>query len=355
MGNIRLSSWYTTRRLMFEAECPSCSASYQVDERRVPATGLKMRCPKCGESFQVTAPGQTLPPVLGAALGLSAEEKKASIRPPRHKATMLGVPEQASPAGAPPQAAPPRAGVPRADKKHTMLGLAPAGEGLELAALDEDALEAAPDEAELDLSAAGDSDADLPAPSHRNPAGQIDLPSIPPSGGSQDTGELDLDAGLPDLPTIGDDELDLPSVGGAVDLPSPARADLDAGLPAPVGEIGLPAPQEAELPSPAADLPDLGADLPELGADLPELGAGLPELEAGLPTVGGHLPVPAGNLPAPAGNLPAPAGNLPMPSGGNLPTQPGELPSLLTELPLPSGEDTSGDSGAATWRTGSFR
>src|SRR5437588_12546799 len=42
---------------MFKVECEGCKAPYQVDERRVPPTGLKMRCPKCGTSFVVQTPG----------------------------------------------------------------------------------------------------------------------------------------------------------------------------------------------------------------------------------------------------------------------------------------------------------
>ena len=38
---------------MLDVRCESCQAPYQVDERRVPAAGLRMRCPKCGHSFVV--------------------------------------------------------------------------------------------------------------------------------------------------------------------------------------------------------------------------------------------------------------------------------------------------------------
>ena len=41
---------------MLKVECESCKAPYQIDERRVPPAGLKMRCPKCGHSFLVTNP-----------------------------------------------------------------------------------------------------------------------------------------------------------------------------------------------------------------------------------------------------------------------------------------------------------
>lgn len=86
---------------MFKVECPGCKAPYQVDERRVPKTGLKMRCPKCGTSFKVDSPGEPLAPaapVLGAALGLTGDESSARSRLAGAglKSTMLGV---AAPAG----------------------------------------------------------------------------------------------------------------------------------------------------------------------------------------------------------------------------------------------------------------
>ncbi len=44
------------KRRMFKVECLGCQAPYQVDERRVPEKGLKMRCPKCGTTFKVEPP-----------------------------------------------------------------------------------------------------------------------------------------------------------------------------------------------------------------------------------------------------------------------------------------------------------
>ena len=41
-------------------------APYEVDEKRLPSAGLKMRCPKCGTSFLVRPPGGA---VLGAGGG----------------------------------------------------------------------------------------------------------------------------------------------------------------------------------------------------------------------------------------------------------------------------------------------
>ncbi len=281
---------------MFEAECPSCQATYQVDERRVPKTGLKMRCPKCGESFQVVAPGQSVPPVLGAALGLGASGKAESST--RHKATMLGVPEQGSqtsPQGPPrpggvktSAAAPPRPVAAPRTNKQTMIGVAPAGGGFELASLDDDQLEE-DDIDELDLSGDAQREQNLPVPSSRGGrAAGIELPSIAGEDDSVDLEELDLEADV-DLPDLPDEEFDLPARAEAIGLP----ARPSAGLPARID----------------AGLPDLGND--DFDSDFPELEADLPDLEAGLPIVGGNLPNPAGGLPSLSAPLPQNAGALP--------------------------------------------
>ncbi len=44
---------------MVKVECDSCRSPYQVEERRIPATGLKMRCSKCGNSILVRKPTET--------------------------------------------------------------------------------------------------------------------------------------------------------------------------------------------------------------------------------------------------------------------------------------------------------
>src|SRR3954464_3744064 len=94
---------------MLKVECESCKAPYQVDERRVPATGLKMRCPKCGHTFLVTDPskGAAPPPVTGEP---AAERPK--MKKPMGGVGAFGrggkVPAMPRPAGA----APPAAGPP---------------------------------------------------------------------------------------------------------------------------------------------------------------------------------------------------------------------------------------------------
>src|SRR6478609_6848486 len=117
---------------MFKVECPGCKAPYQVDERRIPGSGLKMRCPKCGTSFKVDPPaeGRRTGPtsVLGGALGLGSDSESLpppalaapAARPPVDlRGTMLGVAPAAPGAAA---NAPPR---PAQNLKGTMLGVAP--------------------------------------------------------------------------------------------------------------------------------------------------------------------------------------------------------------------------------------
>src|SRR6185503_17844115 len=97
---------------MFKVECPGCNAPYQVDERRVPASGLKMRCPKCGTSFQVEQPDdarRTGPsPVLGgfppSPAGPPGGAPPPSARGGMAAKTMVGVAPSALGIGAPPPA-----------------------------------------------------------------------------------------------------------------------------------------------------------------------------------------------------------------------------------------------------------
>src|SRR6185295_16106200 len=68
---------------MFKVECPGCKAPYQVDERRVPSSGLKMRCPKCGTSFQVEPPDDGRRTGPSPVLGESSQSQASQGGPPR--------------------------------------------------------------------------------------------------------------------------------------------------------------------------------------------------------------------------------------------------------------------------------
>ncbi len=371
---------------MFKVECPGCKAPYQVDERRVPAKGLKMRCPKCGTSFQVDPPApdprQTGPsPVLGAALGMSSEPMSGKPPLPKkkarsNKATVLGVAAPGIGAPSPPVASPP---APPAAGPYDEIDL-PAVGG------------AGPKPPPASASSFGE--IDLPAPAPPRPAAaqgpprpavraqvaaglpaaappaEIDLPAAVPPRPSAGFGEIDLPApsgigaGPADVPAHappgggGFGEIDLPSVGGSgpgspppvpaaapsfgdVDLPSVGgqrHGSSDADLPGLVGAgaaAGAFASSDADLPAlgGGAEGGGGGGELPSLGggaADLPSLGGGG---GADLPSLGGlDLPSPGGaDLPALGGaGLPALGGaGLPALGGAGLPALGGtDLPTV---------------------------
>ena len=82
---------------MIKVECESCKANYELDERRIPPGGMKMRCPKCGTSFDVSAGGaeqQPAAPPNGAGQEQSAAAPSSiSDRTKRVKQTLIGSPE----------------------------------------------------------------------------------------------------------------------------------------------------------------------------------------------------------------------------------------------------------------------
>jgi cellulose synthase operon protein C len=380
---------------MVKVECDGCKAPYQIDEKRIPASGLKMRCPKCGTNILVTKPG------AGDDLPAVAAPKAAPGSPPKP-------PPRPPPKGPPP--------VPKAAAKPAGPGFGEIDLMVDLPA--PDAPDAGADEADLpaiampsDLPAvrpgapprvpgrppppprhappppapatpAGFGDIDLPAAAHpgahggfgpgpQGGFGEIDLPA--PAGPQGGFGEIDLPAaahpgapfGAVDLPAVpfggNFGELDLPLAPppqqpppapmhagpparaprgrtvnfGDIDLPSvPEGVDLPAARG--FGEIDLPLAADDGLPMAAYPSAGLPMAAPGAGLPMPAPGAGLPMAApgAGLP-----MAAPGAGLPMPAqgGGLPmsAQGGGLPMPAmGGGLP-----MPATGTGLPMhPYGE-----------------
>ncbi|HEV8247702.1 MAG TPA: tetratricopeptide repeat protein, partial [Polyangiaceae bacterium] len=355
---------------MFKVECPGCRAPYQVDERRVPSTGLKMRCPKCGTSFQVDQPNdprRTGPsPVLGAGVA------RPPPPPPRGpgKGTMIGVAPaavrieaKAEPAdskpddygeadlptiGGPAAKAPiPRAPVPRP-------GAIPRPQAAPPAA---GPASPGPSSDVLDLDLTNDLPVPVaakPKPSPAKPSGSFDLDDIDlpaarasaPAPGAAPPAMLDLDFGADPTPSM---DLDLPEVGGArpakpsggeFDLPSPRLPAAGAALDLPAvpgagkgrgkgaGSLDIDGPDsfgDLELPSPvAANRPASGlGDLPSPAAmNLPAAGRGA---ELPSPARGRDLPSPSygRDLPSPSSGVGLPSrsqSGLPVTSAAGLPT-----------------------------------
>jgi len=310
-----------------KVECESCKAPYTIDERRIPAAGLRVRCPKCTKTFVVKKPGEG--PVSSSAAAAETAAGVPGVAGGNSLAALPRTPPPGSPA----------------------TGSPPDGFG------------------EIDLPAPA-ADAGLPAMRAAAPAADAGLPAMRAAAPAADAGLPAVRAAAPKKPVIKGTALGLgglvPGVVAAAarpaepDLPAAREADLPAARPpaarAPAhtqggfGEIDLPAVGRVAPPRPApsfeVDLPSPakparpGAtsagfdDLPAPAAALPAEAAGLPAAkklkstqvefgEVDLPAVGGP------GLPAPAGvGLPAVAGaGLPAVGGPGLPAQRGASPT----------------------------
>jgi predicted Zn finger-like uncharacterized protein len=73
---------------MIKVTCESCKASYELDPRRIPPGGMKMRCPRCGTSFSVTASAD----LAGLKDPSDIGEKPRVGNLPRSKGTIIGQP-----------------------------------------------------------------------------------------------------------------------------------------------------------------------------------------------------------------------------------------------------------------------
>lgn len=350
---------------MFKVECPGCKAPYQVDERRIPSSGLKMRCPKCGTSFKVDPPaeGRRTGPsaVLGGALGMGVDTESApppalfSAPAPAAspkvdlRGTIVGVAPAAAPAAPAASAAHvglPARPAPPANLKSTMLGVAPVGAGGQAApptpaaAAPRPLPPAAPANLKSTMlgvaPAAGVQGKPPPMPPRRPDAKAPPAPvAAPPTA----FGELDSFF----------DDADLPAPVAPAPAPVAASPYADADLPAPIAPApfdDLPAAPSAfdDLPMAASPAPaavrsapplsldlDLDLDLPSPGAprgapaarasstgldlDLPSAStpkAARPAANVGLPQVSSRVPSPAGGV----AGLPSPARSA---SGAGLP------------------------------------
>src|SRR5689334_1694103 len=149
---------------MFKVECEGCQAPYQVDERRVPPTGLKMRCPKCGASFVVHLPGASA--AEQAELPAALPAKPAGAKPPPAPSladlpASLGGRAAPRPAAGPPGAPAAMMGPPSAPAE-TVRGAPQLGSF---------------DDLDLDLPAALGPAPARPRPAAGRAAGDVDLPA----------------------------------------------------------------------------------------------------------------------------------------------------------------------------------
>ncbi len=325
---------------MLRIACESCHAPYQVDERRVPPAGLKMRCPKCGHSFVVKQNGETAPVE-------TAPSKEGTPSANRSKATMVGVAAQSGASPATRTAAAASVDEPASQRETApeLPRMGPQGSAIAAAAkltrpeLPKTRPEAPksppkpPPPAPRKVEKSGFED--LPAARSEGKSGplDVDLPAAKPTAKIPAT-RPPLDADLPAAkapmatgaakPRL-DSDRDLPArakTSPAVPKPkapepqAPAARDM-MELDLPANASDLPARAEVGLPARGGDSADPFTDDPFGGPDsfgeidLPALGENLPSVPNQLPAVANSLPEVAGTLPAVANALPAVGQTLP--------------------------------------------
>ncbi|MFO0756398.1 MAG: tetratricopeptide repeat protein [Byssovorax sp.] len=379
---------------MVKVECDGCKAPYQIDEKRIPPTGLKMRCPKCGTNLLVMKPAE---PAAAADADLPAPAAKAPPKgappkPPPPKAPAAPPPRPAGGPPPPPKAAPKPPPPPKAAPKPSAVEDELSASDLESSwgddIVEDDGGADLPSAAKVQPGPGGARPRPAPAPSAAAGGfGEIDLMVDLPAPVAEEEGTTDLPAtaavqpsavapppvapkrpirsrnattvdgfGVVDLPAITPGRSDLPAVRSAQATPQVARTQLSAGF----GEVDLPSFDEPALPSPVSD-PHPGRGGATFGEiDLPAVGdeIGLPISKPGmrgrepsfgeidLPLVSGDsaLPTPVSGegLPVVGGyGLPVPAVGvgLPAPSAVGLPAPaPTGLPMPApVGLPVPSG------------------
>lgn len=221
--------------------CERCSAQYDLDDKRIPPSGMTMKCPACLHSFVVRRSGATQP--------------------------------AAPPIPVPPIPVPPPAAAP------------PAKREIELSSFDEGPTPLpasapgmmAPDPDEIDLPAPKIDTPELPAPKAPGRAVAIPPPRPPAAAMAPRPSPPPLPT-EPSLPpvraTAGPDEIDLPAPvdpksRDLIDLPAPKSPGTPSGL----RPIAL-AHDEIDLVAPKDRPPQVGVslDAPEID-DLPLTGA----------------------------------------------------------------------------------
>lgn len=284
-----------TIAVMIKVSCPSCGASYEVDEHRLPEGGLRMRCPKCSESFQVHRDGSTAKSGGGAAPG--------AVKRTRRKPTQVGIggpdvqpPELPMPAGEVDLPAPFVA-----DALQDLPAPKKGGRSLDFDPFDDPGIadlptpKAEPEPsgfdpfADLDLPAPFEAPGgtDLPAPLHGSSGGEIDLPAAMRGGAMREVEPLSEEIDLPMAVT--DAELPRPKAKSAI----PAPISLDSELPIPSAQTDLPVARD-DFMDPDPDGPERVHGGGPIELDLPDGGDLDLEMELDMPPRAPAPPPPLG-------------------------------------------------------------
>src|SRR5215470_300794 len=83
-------------RDFMRATCPSCHTNYNIDDKRIPAGGAKLRCAKCQTLFS-TKSGSSVPLPGASGAREAATIRDAAIPLPQHAAPQVNSSAAASP------------------------------------------------------------------------------------------------------------------------------------------------------------------------------------------------------------------------------------------------------------------
>ena len=338
---------------MIKVECEFCKAPYDIDERRLPATGMKMRCPKCGQSFQVMPPG-----------GAAAATPAAPAAPPAPKGTMLGMggvgarpaPPPPSPMKPPILSKPPAAGasLPSAPGNIDVPDLKPSPKHAEFSSQPEST-----GELDLDFDLEQSGEVSLPAapaiakpgaPKAPSAISKLSLPMSPPASPfakkQPDFGDFSAPIPAPAAAAAAPasldllDELDLGS--GTIGEVDSLLDDLDLPISKDASGVDLPAAKNSGF----GDL-NLPISKDASGVDLPAAkNMGFGDLDLPAPKDIFDLPAPKEMIDFPAAknafDLPAPRGeggrDFGGPSGGRDSFGELDLPAPKADFGMPVGD-----------------
>jgi len=353
---------------MLRVQCEQCKAPYQVDERRVPANGLKMRCPKCAHTFLVKVDG-VAPAAAGkdpssSQLRVASDKRGPTSEAMRQmKSTMIGFGTG-------------NAIVPARRPQNTLMAFGSSG------ALDETGGDLPAKLADLPVKAppvvVGRPPPKIPPPTEGfefdDPLDEGDLPAISagspglpakappakpappppaprPAVTKSEVTKPELPATRPQVSA----KFDLPAVPMKIDLPAVPKPKAD--LPATRPQVKPEPPAARPQPAPKMELPPVhpsASDLPVvrprgMANDLPAVrtqssdGLDLPLVRADLPAARVRVQTPTDTktkeLPhlAPRATMDDSSADLgsalPAVLGGNLPALGGNLPALQDDLP----------------------
>lgn len=305
---------------MINVECDGCKSPYQVDERRVPAAGLKMRCSKCGNSILVQKPAAE---VAGQSdLPVAAAPRSKGVAPVFPRGPVLPKPapvlpkvesssaEKAALAFARGEGS--RFDFPALSVEEDPLGDLDLPSPATLVSKEKPAAPPIPEESFADLGLSEQASGDAPKrPSERPTAPQLPAVAVPKADVTQ-FARRDVEPPPRGKPTVRQmaavavaaSKADLPSVvpsRDAIAPPQPQRSVVDL----PSVATNPPAKQASvvDLPSPAKPAAKRTLEIDLSGADLPPIedpmGFGDLDLPATVPAHAGARGFGGAGLPAP--------------------------------------------------------